>query len=116
VLNPPPEIPIEVAAPLANQEVTETEDATFTCKLSKVYQVVTWGVKGKDVSPGDKYIMKVQEDEYRLTIKDCTLEDMGVVTIETKDCKSKAQLTVNGGYLVLLEFYYILVLLFHDET
>jgi obscurin-RhoGEF protein len=87
---------VEVVKGLTNEEVTETEDATFVCQLSKPNQEVTWNLKGKPIKPSDKYIIEVDGDVYKLTIKNCTLEDAAEVTLTNKDCKSNAQLLVTG--------------------
>lgn len=90
------ELPIEVKKALTNQEVMETETAVFECQLSKPNQEVQWSVNGKPIQPSEKYITEVDGDIYKLTIKDCTMDDTAEVTIRTKDCQSNAKLVVTG--------------------
>ena len=90
------ELPIEFIKQLSNQEVEETEDAVFTCQLSKPNQEVTWKINGKPVTPSDKYIIQCQDNVYTLTIKNCQLDDTSDITVVTKDGKSDAHLIVIG--------------------
>jgi phosphatidate phosphatase APP1 len=90
------ELPLEFTLELNNQEVEETEEATFTCKLSKPNQTVTWKINGKPIKASDKYTIECQDDTYTLIIKDCQLDDTADVSIVTKDGKSAAHLIVTG--------------------
>lgn len=83
---------------LTNEEVMETEEAHFECQLSKPNQEVTWNINGKPIQPSEKYVIEVDGDMYKLTIKDCTLADAADVSIVTKDSKSDAHLLVTGMY------------------
>ncbi len=77
--------------------VEEKHDATFECQLSKTNVDVTWYFKGKKVTKGDKYHMESIDVTYRITIKDCSLDDAtDSVSITHKDAKSTAKLIVTG--------------------
>ena len=88
---------MEFTVDLSSVEVTENEDATFTCELSKPNVDVTWFVKGNKVKPDKKFEIDSQDYTYMLTIKNTSLADAGEVSIVAGDCKSTAQLVVKGS-------------------
>jgi len=88
------EKPVAIEKELTSIEVDEHQDATFEVVLNKPDQKVAWFVKGKKIKPSDKYIIESDGTTYRLTIKDCTLEDTADVKMTIKDLKSAAKLTV----------------------
>ena len=82
---------------LTNQQVQETEQAAFTCQLSKPNQKVEWYVGGTLVVPDDrKYSVDCVDCAYTLRVNDCQVNDSADITIRSKDCESSASLTVTG--------------------
>lgn len=90
------ESPIDITKDLSSVEVVETQDATFSCELSKAGQEVTWFINGNPITTSDKYQIVDDGQTYKLIIKDCRLADAAEVSIVAKDCKCTAQLLVNG--------------------
>jgi hexokinase len=88
--------PLGIVKDLDNQEVMETEEATFTIELNKPDQKVVWYHKGKKVVAGDKYVMSSEGNVYKFVIKGCTLDDTADVKMMVEKLKPTAKLTVKG--------------------
>ena len=74
-----------------------SETATFTCQLSKPNQDVVWKIGDKVVAASDdKYELESHDLDYSLKIKDCSLDDVGEVSLTVGDQKTSAQLVVSG--------------------
>lgn len=89
---------------LKNVKVLEGQDATFECVLSGPVPKLTWCANDVSIEHGGKHNITVSEDmtTHRLVIKKCQPEDKGIYTVIAGIKFSKASLTVEGKFDVLI--------------
>lgn len=57
---------------------------------------IKWSFNGTKLVKGPKYSFENRGNKAKLIIKDIVLEDEGTYTVEIKNSRSSATLTVNG--------------------
>jgi len=86
---------VEVVRPLEDQEVVETQMATFTCTLSRPRLNVVWLKNGVKLPENDKYQAVKEGKVYKLVIKSACLDDEDTYTVRyAEECESSAGLRV----------------------
>ncbi|XP_066263583.1 obscurin-like [Branchiostoma lanceolatum] len=88
--------PIEVIRGLQDQEVFESESATFFIELSRVIEEFRWYKKGLLLDPGEDVIVHRDDRTYNLELRNCQISDMGTVRFEAGPVKPAATLIVKA--------------------
>ena len=92
---------------LEDVEIFETENASFQIILAKPIDSYSWYQKGAKLEEGDNVIMQVDEFIYRLTLRNCSMEDAGSIKFEFYGIESNGSLIVKGTKLVQFRSAYI---------
>ena len=94
------ELPTEVLKPLEDCEVFENETGHFQCAFSKPDLKVRWKRNNRDISNSEKYIIKVDKNNYFLQITNAELKDDAEYTCDCGDAKTVARFCVKGKNVV----------------
>ncbi|KAG8544464.1 hypothetical protein GDO81_022450 [Engystomops pustulosus] len=88
-------LPIYFKEKLPNAEAVEGEDITLCCELSKPVTSVVWKKGATSLTPGDKYLPRLEGAVAELTIHDLNLKDAGSYTCEYEGQETTANVKVN---------------------
>lgn len=90
------ELSVDFTVPLKDVTVPEGSTAHFECTLTIPVDKskVKWFINNKEIEEDEKYEFIVDGTVQKLTIKDSTTVDAGVVTVRIDDKESSAKLTV----------------------
>ncbi|XP_030053285.1 obscurin isoform X2 [Microcaecilia unicolor] len=82
--------------PLVDTEVTAGSQATFSCSLSEAVPMseVAWYYNGSSVEPDKNWAMQVDENCYKLILKEAQLHHSGEVTFAAREAVASAKLSV----------------------
>lgn len=96
---------------IKDAKAVESEDAVFTCHLSKPLNGITWLKGDMSLDDVDKYEITVSEDKlvHTLTIKDCNEADKGKYYAIAGLTASSASLVVEGEKCFLCLFLILLL-------
>ena len=83
---------------LSDQKITEGEDVTFSCTLSKSDADVTWMCDGKKIKASKTYQIQRDGVTHTLVIRNVGHDQSAEYTLKTKDASSSAKLTVEGNF------------------
>jgi len=91
--------------PLSDGVVTESDNFTFVCELSKPQKKVTWYKGDQTISLDDAHFTISNDDyKYSLTLNECTLDDGAEYTVKCDDVSTTATLKVKGKIFVVTHF------------
>ncbi|XP_019626723.1 PREDICTED: obscurin-like [Branchiostoma belcheri] len=79
---------------LEDVEIFETENASFQIILAKPIESYSWHQKGQKLEENENVVMQVDEFIYRLTLKNCSMEDAGSIKFEFFGIESNGSLIV----------------------
>ena len=86
--------------PLNDVSVKEKETATFECKIAKDVpkHEIKWFMDDKALKESNRIKFVKDGLTLKLIIKNCTLKDEGMVTVQVGEKKSSASLFIRGLY------------------
>lgn len=108
------ELSVDFTIPLNDVSVMETETAEFVCELSKDVDKVRWFLDEMELKESDRVQFIKEDRKHKLLIRDCSIDDEGLITIQVEDKKTSASLFIRGGFCSWLgrptcvQFYYLL--------
>ncbi|KAG2467001.1 TITIN protein, partial [Polypterus senegalus] len=88
---------IHIVQGLQDQTCTETQNVTFTVKLSHPGIDAVWMFKNNVLKSGPKYKMESDGKVYTLTVNNTMKDEEGEYTFAAGEKTSSAKLTVSGG-------------------
>ena len=90
------EEPTVFTKPLEDQTVTEFQEATFTCEVSKPNRVVTFYKDGQEIKPNKKYQIVTENCTHTLKINDAQVDETGKIEARVQEASCEATFTVEG--------------------
>lgn len=100
------ELPVEFVVPLNDVSVMETETAEFVCELSKDIEKVQWFLDDVELNESDRIEFVKEGLRHKLLVRNSSIDDEGLITVQAGDKKSTASLFIRGILLFLFLFDY----------
>ena len=91
------EAPVTFTVQLQDQTVTEDEDLTLTCEVSKPEVKVIWMKDGKKIKSGDRYEMRSEGCVHMFMIRGLTMDDAAEYGAKVANEKTVAKIEVKGN-------------------
>ena len=95
--------------PLKDTKVSESQDATFECTVSRPNEPALWSKDGEEVTADEHIQIASQDYTHSLMLKDTQKDDEGEYTVKCGDVESRAKLMVEGthGYWIATLCYVV---------
>ena len=93
------ELPVDFAVPLNDVSVMESETAEFVCELTKDVEKVRWFLDEVELKESERVQFVKEDRKHKLLIRDCSIDDEGLITVQVEDKKTSASLFIRGGCL-----------------
>lgn len=93
---------MEVVSPLSDGHVTEFQNVTLECELSKPNQRVEWFKDGVVLPLDDSHYTITNTDcSYTLQLNNAQMDDDAQYTLKCGDVETTAKITVEGDYFFI---------------
>lgn len=91
---------LKITKHLANTEVDEDSDATFTCEINYADEEVQWLLNDKVLCTNEVNTITHEGKVHKLTLKNLAPQDGGTITVQVRKVKESVTLKVKGENLL----------------
>jgi len=90
---------IKITKHLADTEVDEDSDATFTCEVNYADEELQWLLNDKRLCTNEVNAIAHDGKTHKLTLKNLAPQDGGIISVQVRKVKESATLKVKGENL-----------------